>query len=50
MDDGVAQENCPESRSAIDTQTQQVILDYAVASGAVDLAMYMYGTFALALV
>ena len=38
---------CPESRSAIDTQTQQVILDYAVASGAIDHAMYMFDIFAL---
>ena len=41
---------CPESQSAMDKQTQQVILDYTVASGAVDLAMYMYVTFALLLV
>ena len=37
---------CPESRSAMDTQTQQVILDYAVASGAIDHAMYMFDIFA----
>ena len=33
---------CPESRSAMDTQTQQVILDYAVASGAVDHVVGSY--------